>query len=73
MANRQSDTTESVVRVCLPPFTHTHTHTHQRTCTHTSAKVWPIRHCVGHAQTEGEKGGAGVGGGMSCVRRRHTK
>jgi len=26
LANRQSDTTESVVRVCLPPFTHTHTH-----------------------------------------------
>lgn len=30
LANRQSDTTESVVRVCLPPFTHTHTHTNAR-------------------------------------------
>lgn len=71
----QTDNQTRLRVLCVSVYrhSHTHTHTHQRTCTHTSAKVWPIRHCVGHAQTEGGKGGAGVGGGMSCEKRRHTK
>jgi len=44
-----------VVRVCLPLHKHTRTPIPTHSCTQTNAKVWGIRHCVGHAQTGGVK------------------